>query len=233
MKQYRHLFFDLDRTLWDLDKNAHDTIKEIYLKHQLPEKGIIHFDDFLTTYTRFNNMLWDAYRKGEVIKEVLNVERFRLTLQNYNVHNDLLPQMLASDYVEISPTKTQLYPNALDTLEYLSKSYKMHIITNGFLETQYRKLSFSKLDKYFDKIIVSEEAGHMKPDKRIFEYALKMANATKEECIMIGDDPIVDVLAAKAFGIDQVYVNFENEEISEPPTFEIHNLIELKTIFTY
>ena len=198
MKSYQHLFFDLDRTLWDLDKNAHDTIKEIYLKHNLVEKGIIYFDDFLKTYTRFNNMLWDAYRKGEVIKEVLNVERFRLTLQNYNVYSDMLPIILATDYVEISPTKTQLYPNAKDTLEYLSKRYSMHIITNGFLETQYRKLSFSKLDKYFDKIIISEETGYMKPDKRIFEYALKTAKAKKEESIMIGDDPIVDIIAAKA-----------------------------------
>ncbi len=230
MKVYKHLFFDLDRTLWDLDTNARDTIHDLYVNHEILEKGVTDFENFLKTYTHFNNMLWDAYRKGEIRKEVLNVERFRLTLAHFQIYDQGLPLSMANDYVEISPTKTALYDGTIETLEYLSPKYSMHIITNGFLETQHRKLSHSKIDSFFDKVIISEVAGCMKPDQRIFDYALKQADAIKDESIMIGDDPVVDILAAKHFGMDQVYVNYQKESIAEKPTFEISSLLELKEL---
>lgn len=118
-----------------------------------------------------------------------------------------------------------------ETLAYLQKKYQLHIITNGFNETQDRKLVRSNLGKYFQEIITSESVGVQKPDPAIFEYALKKAGAQREESIFLGDSLITDMLGAKEFGIDQIYYNPEKKRHRESFSFEIRSLNEMLEIF--
>ena len=92
-------------------------------------------------------------------------------------------------------------------LKYLSKKYKLHIITNGFHEVQHIKLQHAGLTSYFNEIITSEQMGVKKPNPKIFNYALQKANTSAEESIMIGDDLEVDVLGAEKVGIQGVFFN--------------------------
>lgn len=227
--KYKHIYFDLDRTIWDFDKNSEETFHEIYIKYEL-EKIFLDFDNFHDTYVKHNEKLWEDYRKGEIKKSLLSYKRFSLTLEDFGVDDEELAKKIAFDYITISPTKKGLFPFAHETLNYLQKKYKLYIITNGFNEVQFTKLKNSELDKYFSKVFTSEDAGAQKPNPIIFDNALKSVDALKEESIMIGDDLETDILGAKNFGLDQVYFNPRGKNHKEEISYEINSLNELTEI---
>ena len=230
MKTYKHLFFDLDRTLWDFEANSLITLQEIFKNRQLKEKGIESFEAFLGFYKPYNHQLWDKYKLGEIKKDFLSLERYRGTLKHFNINDDDLAFQISQDYIKISPTKTKLFPDTIKILDILKQKYQLHIITNGFNEVQFVKLKNSGLDIYFDQIITSEMIGIQKPAPQIFEYALKKANARIAESIMIGDDQEVDIMGASNYGLDQIFVNFNKIPLICNPNWEINELGELLDI---
>lgn len=229
-RTYQHIFFDLDNTLWDFNSNSIETFREIFIKYKLEERGVDSFDRFLEIYYAHNHLLWEFYRKGEIVKEVLNIRRFALTLNDFGINDNLLSSSIAADYIHLSPTKTNLFPHTISILEYLSIKYKLHIITNGFEEVQYRKLNHSGLTMFFNEIITSEDAGSKKPEASIFYYALKRSGATPEVSLMIGDDEEIDIIGARDVGIDQVLFDYKGEKTDSMATFRITSLHELFTI---
>ncbi len=228
-KKYKHVFFDLDRTLWDFENNSSDTIKSILIHHDLSELIEI-FEKFIEVYTINNNRLWKLYRKGQVKKEQLRVTRFHLTLKKFGINNIDLAKTIDKEYLEASPRSKNLMPNAIEILNYLISSYKLYIITNGFRETQFIKLNSTGILKYFSKIITSDEIGYAKPDFRIFHSALSSVNAKKSESLMVGDDYNVDIIGAQKYGIDQIYFNYKNEPTLGKATYEVNSLLEIKNI---
>ncbi|MBE9481390.1 MAG: noncanonical pyrimidine nucleotidase, YjjG family [Bacteroidetes bacterium] len=230
MKKYRHIFFDLDRTIWDFEKNARETFSEIYDKYELKQKGVPSLEKFTKTYKYHNDLLWSYYREGKIKKEVLSIKRFKLTLNDFGIDDVFLATNIADDYVTISPLKTNLFPHSREILEYLYPKYKLHLITNGFEEVQQKKIDVSDLRKYFKQIITSEEAGTKKPEKQIFLFALSKAKAKINESLMIGDDLRVDIMGAKSAGIDQVFVNYKNITHNNEITYEVNSLKELEDL---
>jgi len=229
MNKYKHIYFDLDRTLWDFDNNARETFIEIYTNRNL-EPIFGNFETFFSTYNHYNDLLWKDYREGKIEKSVLSYKRFTLTLNDFGVNDDELAKKIAADYITISPTKKRLFPYVHETLDYLSGKYQLHIITNGFNEVQYTKLKNSNLDKYFKNVFTSEDAGAQKPSSIIFEHALKLSHANRNESLMIGDDLEVDVLGARNVGLDQIFFNPEQIKHNEKVTYEILSLKELQEI---
>lgn len=230
MKKYKHLFFDLDHTLWDFDRNSHEVLVELYHKYNLGELGITSFELFHSAYKERNAMMWEQYRLGKIGKAELRDNRFILTFWDLGMDTSLAPKEMSAEYLRLSPQKNHLFPHAHETLSYLKDKYTLHIITNGFEEAQHIKLQSSDLTKYFKEIIISEQVGFKKPDIRIFEISAEKANAAPEECMMIGDGLEVDVLGAQAAGWDAVYFNPFRTEHKENPTYEIRSLDELKSM---
>jgi len=227
---YQHIYFDLDRTLWDFESNARDTFHDLYKKYRL-QQIFDSFEAFHQTYQKHNERLWQAYRDRQITKQELRDTRFLMTLKEFNEDNPKLANALGDDYIAMSPQKTQLFPGTFEVLDYLSsKQYHLHIITNGFNEVQFLKLKNSKLAPYFDKIVTSEIAGAQKPHPEIFHYALSSVHAKKKESLMIGDDLSVDIIGAQKYGIDQVYCNFTENKHEAKPTYEIKKLTELLNI---
>lgn len=226
--KYKHIFFDLDRTLWDFDSSAKIAFGEIFENHQLKQKGLPSVDVFQTAYNIHNDELWALYREGKIKKEVLRGKRFRLTLSDFGINDELLAEQIGDEYIAISPLRVALFPHAEAILQYLQPRFQLHMITNGFSEVQAVKLKSSGLGKYFKVIVTSEEAGHKKPDERIFSYAFEKSGAMPEESIMIGDDPDVDILGAQKVGMDQVLFDPEKKFQQNGSTYYINDLIELK-----
>ena len=228
--RYSSLFFDLDHTLWDFDTNAYHTLKELYEKYSLADRGIAPFDEFLEKYRKINHEMWGSYGKGDVTKEDLRYGRFQRALLEFGVDDESLSRAIGNDYVAISPVKTALFPFTAEVLDYLSQKYELFILTNGFEEVQHLKLSSSGINKYFRDVITSERAGYKKPDKRMFEYAIKLAGKTPGEVLMIGDALDIDIAGARQAGIDQVYFNPSKGPHTEKVTYEIGCLSELKRL---
>lgn len=230
MKKYKHIFFDLDHTLWDFERNAEETKKEMFENLKLASLGIDTYEKFREKYIVINQDLWALYREDKIDKDLLNFKRFNDTLQVFGIDNPELGKTMAAMFIEGISTKTYLFPYAKEILEYLFPKYQIHIITNGFEEVQYSKLKNSGMDKYFTHIITSEAAGCKKPDIEIFNYALALTGALPNESIMIGDDLEVDIAGASAAGMDQIFVNHNLLKHTSNTTYEVENLVELQNI---
>jgi putative hydrolase of the HAD superfamily len=230
--KYQHVFFDLDHTLWDFETNSKETLYDLYHELQLHNAGIPEFEHFHSTYHHHNTIFWDRFRKGYITREELRWKRMWRTLLEYKVTNEKLARALSERYLEILPTKKNLFNDTMEILDYLKgKGYPMHLITNGFEKTQYAKVRNSGLEPYFTHIITSEAAGIMKPHVAIFEYAVKVAGTTASDSIMIGDTLDADIEGGNNAGMDTVYFNpLVPASGKIIPTFVINTLRELKTI---
>lgn len=227
MKKYKHIFFDLDHTLWDFKTNSRLTLKEIFKEFDLENLSGVDEQDFIETYERYNHKMWDEYRNGRMSKETLRYERFRQSLFHIGVRDIALSNKIGDFYVDNSPIKTALFPGAIEVLTKLKSKYIMHIITNGFEEIQTVKLNRSGLSPFFKEIITSEQAGSKKPHPAIFEYSLKQANAKVTESLMVGDNQQVDIVGAQKVGMDGVFFNPEKEETVIQPTYEVSVLNQM------
>lgn len=225
-KQIRHIFFDLDRTLWDFEKNSREAISDIYSQYQLQESGMPEVGTFFDTYNAYNDHCWDEYRNNRMSKNYLRHHRFYLTLQHYGIDDRQLAKELGEDYMVVSPYKTALIDGAIEVLEYLHKKYTLHIITNGFEEVQHIKMRESGIAHYFTHIITSERAECRKPDPKIFHYALTQTGATVEESLMIGDDRNIDVQGATSIGMQAIWFACPVKS-KDDPSDKIHCLREL------
>ena len=224
MNSIKHILFDLDHTLWDFETNSNIAFKTIFKQHNLR----FDFQKFLNYYKGINEKYWKLYREEKITKDELRYGRLKdaFVKINYDVEDDLIDK-LAIDYIEVLPKNNQLFDGTHEILEYLKPNYKLHIITNGFNEVQYKKINNSGLNSYFDKIITSEEAGVKKPNPLIFKYALDTINATAKETIVIGDNWEADVMGAINNGIDAIYFNYYKKSVAENIK-SVHYLLEIK-----
>lgn len=230
--KYNHLFFDLDHTLWDYEANARLTLETLYIELRLSARGINDFELFYRNYLFHNEKLWERYRKGYIKQEELRVKRMWLSLLDFKIADDELSKRMSAQFMELLPTRTILFPYTREILMYLrDKGYMLHLITNGFEKTQHSKLRYSGLDMFFQEVITSEGSNSLKPNREIFDYALKKSGASLEKSIMIGDTPEVDILGAKKAGMDQVFVNHLKIVAEEKATYMVHSLQELESIF--
>jgi len=230
--KYKHIFFDLDHTLWDFETNAYQALEELYHTHTLASRGVPSFEVFHRTYMVHNEILWDRFRKGFITRNDLRTKRFSRTLLDFKIGDDKLSHALGTQFLEILPYKTALFPNTKEVLEYLAaKNYPIHMITNGFEATQLIKMKCSGIDHFFTHVVTSEAAGSLKPYREIFDYAINLAGATAESSIMIGDALNIDIIGAHNVGMDQVYFNNLVPVTGDlTPTYVIKDLYELKNI---
>lgn len=205
MKGIKHIFFDLDHTLWDYDRSAQETLLEIFDQLELSKSGLSE-KKFINTFYEVNDKLWVKYNDGLIDREYIKKERFNEVFLTSGI--DVAKSKMASAYfLENCSLKPYLMPDTLTALHYLENKYQLHIITNGFLDAQNRKLSSSGLTKFFKVMVTSECANSRKPSPEIFEYSLREAGANKSDSIMIGDNPRTDIHGAQEFGMKTVFYN--------------------------
>lgn len=226
-----HIFFDLDRTLWDFDRNSHEALSQIFDRLELHTQ-IQNKRAFISDYKRINEQMWAEYRQGTLPKEQLRVGRFLKTLKKYGIDDYTIAETYSESYIALCPHLTLLFPNAIETLETLkNRGKKMHIITNGFSEVQHLKLQKSGLEKYFDVVLCSDAFGASKPDARIFHEALKLSGAAPKFSAMIGDHLETDVLGANAVGMQGLLFDPKNEYKNVLGVHKIRGLEELQMLF--
>lgn len=229
MKTYRHLFFDLDHTLWDFDTNATETLHQLFHDYQLARHGTFTLTQFAQRYNDVNHALWRLYQANKISQQQLRETRFHRTLTRLGVAETDIPADISARFTDLLPQRSAVFPHTHEVLDYLrSRGYQMHLITNGFEDVQHLKLASSKLTEYFEEVITSEASGCLKPDPRMFAHALGRTGAIAAESLMIGDNLECDVLGAYNAGIDQVYFNPGKRRHFAEVTHEISSLDQLR-----
>ncbi|MBF01961.1 MAG: noncanonical pyrimidine nucleotidase, YjjG family [Flavobacterium sp.] len=225
-KNKKHLFFDLDHTLWDFDKNSEVAFDIILKKYDFG----FSLQDFLEHYIPKNQYYWSLYQINQISQEDLRFRRLNdvFEILNTPIAKQLVNQ-ISEEYIELLPNSNHLFEGTIEILEYLKPKYHLHIVTNGFHYVQDKKMKNANIFHYFSTITNSELAGVKKPHPTIFEYALSLAKATKQDSVMIGDSIEADIKGALDFGIDAIFFNEKNIKINKNIP-QINRLVELKKL---
>ena len=236
---YKNLFFDLDDTLWAFSANARDTYEEMYRKYDY-DRFFDSFEHYYSLYQRRNLELWAEYADGKVTKEELNRQRYLYPLEAVGAGDSALAEAYEKDALATIPTKSKLMPHAREVLEYLSAKYNLYILSNGFKELQFHKMRSSDIDKYFRKVVLSDDIGILKPwpeifhfalsatQKEIFHFALSATQSELNDSLMIGDSWENDIAGAAGVGMHQVFYNLSGRtDLPFTPTYQITDLKEL------
>lgn len=221
----KHVFFDLDHTLWDFEKNSDLTFQKVFLEYDVK----VALNLFLEVYKPINFKYWKLYREEKVTKEALRYGRLKeaFVALNYSISDDLI-NVIAIKYIEFLPDFNHLFAGAFELLDYLKDKYQLHIITNGFEEVQSKKMRTSNIQHYFKEVITSDSVGVKKPNPKVFNYGLEVANARKEESIMIGDSLEADIQGALDVGFQAIHCNFDNQIVENKEIISVRSLLEIK-----
>ena len=233
MGEIKTIFWDLDHTLWDFERNSGEALQETLYGLDLVGRNGLEVDEFIARYHVINDRMWDEYRRGLIVKEDLRARRFDEALGLFGIQEIGLGERFATMYLDICPLKKNLFPRAGEVLKTIAQKYPQYIITNGFSEVQSIKMENDDLKPYICRTITSEEAGAKKPSPRIFEYALSCVGCRADESIMIGDDIDNDIIAALDAGFARgIWFNptGKKREITDTRIIEIHSLIEILDI---
>lgn len=223
-KKITDIFFDLDHTLWDFEKNSALAFETIFKKHQMA----INLDEFSKYYTPINLKYWEEYRQDKITQAELRYGRLKTVFDSLQYEiKDCEIDLISDEYIHYLPQYNHLFDGAIEILEYLKPNYNLHIITNGFAQIQKNKLSNSKIEHYFQTITNSEMAGVKKPNPIIFQHALHLAKAQKENSVMIGDCIDADVKGAINSGFDAILFT-ESKNVVDENIKQINHLLELK-----
>ena len=225
------IFFDLDHTIWDFEKNAAETLTELFDAYRFENLGIESAPLFIDTYNRHNHRLWALYHHGKITKEALRVARFADTFREFGIDPKRFPPAFEEDYLRLCPQKTHLFPHAHETLAYLQQKYTLHLISNGFGDAAATKITRCDLKKYFSTVVISEVVGVHKPHPKIFHHAVDNANTTIANSVMIGDSLDADIRGAQNVGMDAVYFNPNNAAVPTDVKQSIQGLAELQQLF--
>lgn len=227
MKHITDIFFDLDHTIWDFDKNSELAFDKIFKEKHI----VLNVKKFIEVYAPINQACWKLYQVDKLTHDELRYKRLRdsFDLLNFQISDNEINQ-IAIDYIKVLPENNILFDGAIEVLDYLKPKYKLHIITNGFAEVQFKKLKNSGIDVYFETITNSEMAGVKKPHPNIFEFAVSLAKTDKKKSVMIGDCIDADVKGALNFGMEAIFFNETGITVSEE-IIQINKLLELKKYF--
>lgn len=207
-----------------------ESLSELYELYCLKELGIPSFEKFIESFDHVNFQLWDWYNVGKIDKDNLRKERFPRIFSRAGGKAEAIPVGFEEDFMHRTSSKPHVFPYSKEILEYLKGKYKIHVITNGFNESQAKKMKSSGLDGFFELVVTSETTGYKKPDPRIFQFALDQLKTEAKHCLMIGDNPDSDILGAQRVNIDQVFFNPEGKSIDLQPTYTIAHLRELEDL---
>lgn len=220
------IFFDLDHTLWDFEKNSEQTFDKIFKEERLP----LVLEEFIPVYSPINHECWRLYRNNSIGHEELRNLRLVRTFEALNFdYSQAQLDAVNEKYITYLSTFTELFEGTFSLLDALSRRYELHIITNGFESVQHHKIKNSGLAPYFKEVITAERAGYKKPSPHIFNYALAQTGKKPKECLMIGDSLEADVQGALAVGMQAIHFNSHHE----PPHDQcpiVNSLAELESL---
>ena len=207
-QQLTDVFFDLDHTLWDFEKNSALTFKLIFdqLNHS------IDVNDFLKQYVPINHACWKLYRENKISQEELRTLRLTKTFAtlNFKINTDQTTE-ISDLYITHLSTFPHLFEGAHALLKNLKKNFRLHIITNGFEQVQHFKIANSGLKPYFENTFTAEKVGYKKPHPQIFKAAMQSVNTTPKASLMIGDSLEADIEGALHQGMQAIHFNSHNE----------------------
>jgi HAD superfamily hydrolase (TIGR01509 family) len=233
------VLFDMFDTLMLIEKDHGfyaPAMQRMY--NYLKGEGIeVPFEKFEQTYISERDKIF-AQADATFEEPHFNV-RIAATLQalgyNYNVSSPIVAEATSEFYIEFM-NFVRIDPDTQPTLQALHKKYRLGMVSNFAIpECVLSLLNQSKIEHFFDAIIISGAVNKRKPHQDIFKRALDMLNVKPEEAVFVGDTIEADIEGAKAAGMKAIYIERRAQKPSEKfkPDRTIKRLKELPAVLAY
>ena len=218
MGKYKHILFDLDRTLFDFDAAEKYSFFEAFRS-----EGINGNDEIFTAYKQINRELWNMYSNGEVSLDFVHENRFAQLFSLTHIQpncetwdRSLQKQInytsLNRKFSEYLSNCNHLIPGSFALCKELSACYTLSIVTNGVTAIQKKRISKSSINDFFSFVFISEEIGIQKPDIRFFNHVLSILEiGNPSQVLIIGDSLISDIKGGNDANIHTCWFNPRNE----------------------
>lgn len=225
---YTWLLFDADNTVWDFSAAETNSLQSV-----LESIGLEWSDELLATYREINHLAWREYEQGKIDSKSLRTLRFQRLIDHLEVEGDAT--QLSNEYRKGLSRSDHFMPGAEETLHRLRPHYKMGLITNGLSEVQRPRLVNTRLDNFFDFVLISDEVGTAKPHQAFFDLAFaEMGGTRPEEALVIGDNPVSDILGAQLYGCSTCWMDLGSGKSPEREAdYSIKRISELGDILGY
>lgn len=223
MNNYTTLLLDLDNTLLDFNKAEYNAIRTVLKKYGLP-----YSDDITKLYSKINLKYWKRFEKGEIEKKDIFENRF---IELFSVLGESRDEKAFSkDYFSCLSEGYYTVDGAYELLRYLkNKGYYIVAATNGISFTQHKRIKLSGLADFFDKVFVSEDAGHQKPEKEYYDFIIEnIPEKDKSKILIVGDSQSSDISGGINSGIDTCWYNPKNETGIFESKYTISHLKEIE-----
>jgi HAD superfamily hydrolase (TIGR01509 family) len=128
------------------------------------------------------------------------LERWRVFLELLGLDPSkasMVNDVYMDSYSQVCPP----VPHAVQCVRTLAASVPLGVVSNGFVDIQYRKLEALGIRHLFSCIVLSDELGIRKPDVRIFQEAIRLIGLEPKECLYVGDSYTYDIVGAAAAGM--------------------------------
>ena len=224
MAKYYCILFDADNTLLDFDAAESKALADT-----LRNYGIEPDAETVQTYRTINGELWRQLEKGQIRRDKLMAERFTRFLKAVNAAGS--GAEMNQYYLDQLSTHPDLAaPNVLDVVKELAEVATLAVVTNGFDRVQSRRVAESGLKEFVEEVFVSEKLDSEKPNRKIFDTALRSLGVeNRERVLMVGDSLTSDIQGGINAGLDTCWYNPNHAENPGKvvPTYEISSLEEL------
>lgn len=223
--KYSSLLLDLDDTLLDFGMAEASAIRRVLTANNLPDS-----DEAVRTYSAINKSFWERFERGEIPKTAIYAGRFDKLLAVFGCTGD--PEALSREYGGYLSEGYFKTEGADEILAYLKgRGYRLYATTNGFSATQHKRIKGAGLEGAFDKVFVSEDTGHQKPEREYFDYVFENIPETdRSRLLVVGDSMSSDILGGINAGLDTCWYNSRGLAERYEPTYSIAALSELKNI---
>ena len=223
---YEFLLLDMDDTILDFKK-----AEQVALEKTLRSFSLEPTPEVCARYSQINQGYWEMLERKEITREKLKVQRFGDLFSEYGIAID--SALCAKRYVENLAQGHFFLPGAPEAVESLSKKYKLYLVSNGATDVQMSRLGSAGIEKYFQKVFISQQIGVDKPDKVFFERCFaQIPNFDKEKAIIVGDSLTSDILGGRNAGIATCWINANKKPARTdiPADYEIEALSQLEAL---
>lgn len=219
------LLLDLDDTILDFKK-----AERIAIGKTIGQFGLEPTEEVLSRYHVINKWHWEQLEKGTLTREEVLVNRFGVLFREFGLEIDATA--CARAYEQNLSQGHWFLPGAEETVEALSKQYRLFLVSNGTASVQKGRMTSANLYRFFETVFVSQEIGHTKPSKAYFDACFaRIPGFDPQKAIIVGDSLSSDIQGGINAGIRTVWVNPGHKPCGDiRPDFEIEYLHQLPTL---
>lgn len=218
------VLIDLDDTLLDFGAASRASLQDLFA-----QKGRRLTGEEMEAFEAINGACWKALERGEITRAQLSVRRFAEFLAYLGMTGD--PMEYNAAFRAGLAQSAVLLPGAMELCRALRGRVELYVVTNGFIDTQMKRIRAAGLEGLFDGVFASQSVGCEKPGAGFFDAVFdRIGREKRGRTVILGDSLSSDMRGGKAYGLATCWFNPAGKPDTVGCDYEIRRLGEFLSL---